>query len=101
MDLADFHSHLPSMDQGQQELINHTKVIESYLEELDSQVKAVRSEMDGQAIEAYDTAHRQWMTKVNEMREVLGMGSKTLGQVAMNYTQVDGNEQAKWSNLSA
>ncbi|MFD9814941.1 WXG100 family type VII secretion target [Streptomyces sp. NPDC059080] len=100
MELTDFSANHAAIDQGHQELVNYTQTIENYLDELNAQVNTVRSEMSGQAIDAYDNAHRAWIQKVDEMRATLGMGGRTLGQVRMNYQHVDGTEQAKWGALT-
>ncbi|MCB5909026.1 WXG100 family type VII secretion target [Streptomyces pinistramenti] len=97
---ADFSANHGVMDNTRQELVNYTIQIENYLEELSRQVMTVRGEMDGLTIDAYNTAHQQWMAKVDDMRETLGMGHKTLMQVAQNYQQVDGDQNKQWQNTT-
>ncbi|MFI2259623.1 WXG100 family type VII secretion target [Streptomyces tubercidicus] len=97
---ADFSANHGVMDNTRQELINYTNQIEHDLEELSRQVQTVIGEMDGLTVQAYNTAHRQWMAKVNDMRETLGMGHRTLMRVAQNYQQVDGDQNKQWQNTT-
>jgi 6 kDa early secretory antigenic target len=63
--------------------------IRTRLEELESQVGALRASWDGEAQVAYDQAQAQWNQSINRLNELLQQIAGKTEEIAQGYVSTD------------
>ncbi|MBB6119146.1 WXG100 family type VII secretion target [Nocardiopsis algeriensis] len=80
-------------------LRTQTEAVARQIEELDAQMQAVRSDLEGATAENYDAKVKSWRMNVEDMRVLLAKAEIALGQIAQNYSTTDNREAMNWSAL--
>lgn len=84
------HHLADSVNQASQKIV-------SELATLDSAVAKLRDRWSGEAQEAYNTAHRAWNTKIDELNGLLGRVGVATGEIGSGYTQGDQKSAGRFS----
>ncbi|MEV2275678.1 WXG100 family type VII secretion target [Nocardiopsis sp. NPDC049922] len=87
------------VDQATQQLVTETQNVANAIETLDSQMQAVRADLEGATAEAYDAKVKQWRLNVADMNVLLGRAQAALNEIRNNYSGTDGREATEWAAL--
>jgi len=68
---------------------NGASGIRTRLDELESQVNALRSSWDGDAQTAYDQAQAEWTQSITRLNELLKQIAGKTDEIAQGYTSTD------------
>ncbi|GHT81577.1 hypothetical protein FACS1894125_2580 [Actinomycetota bacterium] len=88
-DIGSFSVQPGQVDSLASEIANGANNIQSELDQLDSKVKSLIEQWDGEAKENYHVAQTQWQKTVTELRELLTKISSTTREIGQAYTSTD------------
>jgi WXG100 family type VII secretion target len=76
---------------------SNSNAIRTALADLDAEVTRLKGSWDGEAKRAYETAQRDWNTKINEMNQLLATIATKTAEIGTGYTSTDARGAARFS----
>jgi WXG100 family type VII secretion target len=76
-----------------------TYAINTLIKDLEEDLDPLRQTFDGQTREMYDIKKRAWDNAATDMTKILDSATKTLDDMAHNYSHTDTNLAFQWSEL--
>lgn len=67
------------------------------LDAFDQQARVLRSQWSGAASDAYDTAHREWTARLEEMNRILALADAAVASSADRYASGHQKIKERWS----
>ncbi|MGW9350127.1 WXG100 family type VII secretion target [Nocardiopsis flavescens] len=98
--MSGFHVNFNAMGQGAIDLQQETTEVSNALNDLQQQMAAVRSDLEGATAESYDVAMQNWALNLEDMRTLLNGAQVALGNMGDNYGTTDNREANEWRNLA-
>ena len=87
------------VDEATMRLVQQTEAVARQIEELDTKMRAVLSDLEGETKENYEVKVRSWRMNVADMRTLLGKAQVALNDIRNNYSGTDRREAMNWSAL--
>ncbi|MFJ2008494.1 WXG100 family type VII secretion target [Streptomyces chartreusis] len=97
--MADFSFNYADSDQAGEELTRATQAVAREIETLHQSVRNVMNQLEGAMATQYESKHREWLAKIEEMRGILQSGNQTLNNIHNGYGGTDTSEHARWESL--
>jgi WXG100 family type VII secretion target len=99
MTINGFDVSYAEVDQATIELDTQTKAVRKQIEDLDSEMQSLRSQLDGAMFEQYQVKMASWKANVTDMETLLGKARVALNSIREDYAGTDGREAMNWQAL--
>lgn len=87
------------VDDATTELNRQTEAVARQVEDLDTKMRTLLADLEGEMKENYETKVHSWRLNVSDMRTLLGKAQLALNEIRNNYSGTDRREAMTWSAL--
>lgn len=87
------------VNEATDELRAQTKNVENQLEQLNTTMQSLQSQLEGAMFTEYQNKYRSWQSNVADMNTLLLKAEAALQQISHEYSSTDSREAMNWQAL--